>query len=89
MNTPSSGLGNSQELYDLLEYLADCLNHTRECYLHDDEGRLIVPRVTPAQCKEHGWGRRNFGQSETGMYRLYRNIEWNLRRFGFVIVRCT
>ena len=52
MNTPSSGLGNSQELYDLLEYLANCLNHTRECYLNDDEGRRLIPaRVTPC----HSW----------------------------------
>ena len=51
MTTPAYGLEGSLELQDLLEYLADQLTFFQLGYLHDDDGNLIVPKIT----NKTGW----------------------------------
>lgn len=69
MDTPSAGLGNSPELLDLLEYLADTTYYWSPCHFVKPNGKLRPPCVTtpdrwhcsrqgdwqhfPIMCKQH------------------------------------
>ena len=47
MDTPHSGLGDSPELRDLLEYLADIVYHWRTChFVKPENGKTLPPCVT-------------------------------------------
>ena len=46
MDRTGGGLANSMELRDLLEYLADYLTYCPVAYIHDDNGKLVCPKIT-------------------------------------------